>query len=192
MKHARLADSVELVNWVRLVKSDYELGLLRTAGAIAEEAMQVALDAVRVGRRQCDVAAEILAAQAKGKGDHGGDYPALVPMMPTGEMAGTPHLTSSDERFRSGEATTIELAGAYRRYHAPLARTVMLGEPPRRLAMTADVLSVALQLTMEALRQGVTGSEAHRLFEAELRRHGLSKGVPDRLLDRHRLPAGLG
>lgn len=175
LDHARLVDSVELVNWVRLVKSEYELGLLRIAGAIAEEAMRVALEAVRVGRRQCDVAAEVLAAQARGTGEHGGDYPALVPMMPTGEMAGTPHLTWSDERFRSGEATTIELAGAYRRYHAPLARTVILGKPPRRLAAASDVLSEVLPLTLDALRPGVTGNEAHQVFDDELRRHGLSK-----------------
>ena len=126
----RLVDSAELVNWVRVVKSPHEVQQLRIAGTIVERAMRTACDSVRPGRRQCDVVAEIMAAQATGTPEHGGDYPAIVPMLPTGEAAGAPHLTWTDRPFKTGEATTIELAGAFGRYHAPLARTVMLGEPP--------------------------------------------------------------
>ena len=137
----RLVDSAELVNWVRLVKSAREVDRLRIAGAIAQRAMQVAYEALQPGRRQCDVVAEILAAQATGVDGYGGDYPAIVPMLPTGDAAGTPHLTWSDRSFRAGETTTVELAGVYGRYHAPLARTVMLGDPPRRLGDTAEVVA---------------------------------------------------
>ncbi|MFY9921519.1 MAG: Xaa-Pro peptidase family protein, partial [Mycobacterium sp.] len=132
----RLVDSGELVNWVRVVKSAFEIQQLRIAGTIAAQAMRAACEGVRPGRRQCDVVAEIMAAQASGTPEHGGDYPALVPMLPTGNAAGTPHLTWSERTFQLGEATTIELAGVFGRYHAPLARTVMLGEPPSRLADT--------------------------------------------------------
>jgi ectoine hydrolase len=175
LPRARWVDSAELVNWVRLVKSDYECNLLRVAGRIAEEAMAAALDAIAVGRRQCDVAAEILSAQASGTAEHGGDYPAIVPMLPTGEAAGTPHLTWTDRRFVDGEATTIELAGAYRRYHAPLARTVMLGAPPDRLARTADVLTEALPATLAAMTPGTPGRVVHDTFDGFLRRHRLHK-----------------
>jgi ectoine hydrolase len=132
----RLVDSAELVNWVRLVKSPHELGQLRIAGSIASHAMRIALAQLQPGRRQCDLVAEILAAQAIGTSEHGGDYPAIVPLLPTGDAAGTPHLTWTDRPFVVGEATTIELAGAFGRYHAPLARTVMLGDPPQRLSET--------------------------------------------------------
>lgn len=175
LPRTRLVDSAELVNWVRAVKSAYELDLLRVAGRIAEHAMSVALDAVTVGRRQCDVAAEIVAAQAGGTPEHGGDYPAIVPMLPTGDSAGTPHLTWTDRRLVSGEATTIELAGAFRRYHAPLARTVMLGAPPARLERTAAALAEALPQTLAAMAPGVPAGEVHRLFDAHLRRIDLVK-----------------
>ena len=59
-------------------------------------------DGVRPGRRQCDVVAEILAAQAIGTPEHGGDYPAIVPMLPTGDAAGTPHLTWSERAVPVG------------------------------------------------------------------------------------------
>lgn len=171
----RLVDSAELVNWVRLVKSPYEIGQLRIAGAIAERAMRTALDGLRPGRRQCDLVAEILAAQASGTPEHGGDYPALWPLLPTGEAAGTPHLTWTDRPFRHGEATTIELAGTFGRYHSPLARTVMLGDPPQRLSETAKIIAEAMHATLEAVRPGVSGDAVHQAFDRVIRSHGLRK-----------------
>ncbi|MEU7854249.1 M24 family metallopeptidase [Nonomuraea sp. NPDC049141] len=175
LPHVRLEDSQELVNWVRVVKSDHELAQLRIAGSIAQQVMEVALAAVAPGRRQCDVVAEIAAAQARGTAEHGGDYPALVPMLPTGKGAGTPHLTWTEEEFRVGEATTIELAGVYRRYHAPLARTIMLGEPPRRLADTAAIVRDGMAEVLATLRPGRTAHEIHAAWNAVISAHGLTK-----------------
>ena len=171
----RLVDSAELVNWVRLVKSPSEVGRLRIAGAIAERAMRIACEQLRPGRRQCDLVAEILAAQAIGVPGHGGEYPALVPLLPTGDASGTPHLTWSDRPFRIGEATTIELAGVFGRYHAPLARTVMLGDPPQLLIDTAHVVAEAMESTLDAIRPGVTGGVVHEAFDRVIRSHGLRK-----------------
>jgi ectoine hydrolase len=171
----RLVDSAELVNWVRLVKSPYEVGQLRIAGGIAERAMRIACDRLEPGRRQCDLVAEIVTAQVAGTPEHGGDYPAIWPLLPTGEAAGTPHLTWTDRPFRSGEATTIELAGAFGRYHAPLARTVMLGDPPQRLVETAKIIAEAMQATLASIRPGVTGSAVHQAFDGVIKPHGLSK-----------------
>jgi len=171
----RLVDSAELVNWVRLVKSPSEVGRLRIAGAIAERAMRIACEQLRPGRRQCDLVAEILAAQAIGIPGHGGEYPALVPLLPTGDASGTPHLTWSDRPFRIGEATTIELAGVFGRYHAPLARTVMLGDPPQRLIDTAHVVAEAMESTLDAIRPGVSGGVVHEAFDRVIRSHGLRK-----------------
>jgi ectoine hydrolase len=171
----RLVDSRELVNWVRLVKSAHELAQLRIAGSIAATAMRIALDQLEPGRRQCDLVAEILAAQAIGTPEHGGDYPAIVPMLPTGDAAGTPHLTWTDRPFRVGEATTIELAGVFGRYHAPLARTLMLGDPPRRLIEVAKVVAEGMQATLTAIRPGVTGHTVHAAFNDVITAHGLVK-----------------
>lgn len=172
---AHLQDSRELVNWVRVVKSDYELTQMRIAGTIAQRTMEVALEAVLPGRRQCDAVADILAAQANGTAEHGGDYSAIVPMLPTGQGAGTPHLTWSDERFQVGEATIIEIAGVHRRYHSPIARTIMLGEPPQRLASTASVVRDGMTRVLQELRPGRTPQEIHAVWDAVITAKGLSK-----------------
>ena len=172
---ARVVDSGELVNWVRLVKSEHEIKQLRIAGQIAEATMQAALDSVWPGRRQCDVAGDIVAAQAKGTAEHGGDYPAIPPMMPTGAAAGTPHLTWSEHPFIDGEATTIELAGAFGRYHAPLARTIHLGDPPPRLVDTAKTVDEALAAGLDTVKPGAVVADVHAGVNDILNKQGLVK-----------------
>lgn len=124
-----LVDCFELVNWVRAVKSPAEIQLMRQAAVFTNLAMQAAHDAIDVGARQCDIAAAISQAQLSGTAEAGGDYPAIVPMLPTGQSADTPHLTWSDEPLKPNEAMIVELAGAYHRYHVPMARTFMPGKP---------------------------------------------------------------
>ncbi len=173
----RVVDSAELVNWVRLVKSPAEQQALRAAGTIAQRVMEVALEGIRPGRRQCDVVAEIMRAQASPAGEEapGGDYPAIVPMLPTGPRAGTPHLTWTDRRLVLGEATTVEIAGVHQRYHAPLARTISLGAPPARLASCAAAVEEAMAAALDAVTPGASGHDVHAAFQQVLARHDLAK-----------------
>jgi ectoine hydrolase len=180
------ADAHELVNWVRAVKSPAEIALMRTAARIVERAMASGIDAIEPGVRQCDAVAAISAAQIRGTDQAGGDYPAIVPMLPTGQGTSTPHLTWSDAPFAEGEATILELAGCQRRYHCPLARTVFLGDPPRRLAETARVTVEGLEAALDAVRPGVTCEEVEGTWRAHISRHGLEKS------SRIGYPVGLG
>jgi Xaa-Pro aminopeptidase len=61
-----LVESGELVNWVRLVKSDFEIAQMRKAGRVASEAMDRAVAAIAEGRPLNELAAEVMAAQARG------------------------------------------------------------------------------------------------------------------------------
>ncbi len=171
----RLDDCHDLVNWVRLVKTPAEQTIMREAGRITRAVMERATQAVRAGRRQCDVVAEIQHTQARGVAGLGGDYPAIVPMLPTGQTAGTPHLTWSPAPLVAGEATTIELAGVRERYHVPLARTVSLGAPPRQLADCASAIADGLAAALAAIRPGADCAAPHAAFTAELHRHGFRK-----------------
>jgi len=175
LTHAELVDGLELVNWARVVKSPLEQDKLRVAGRIARRAMETALRSVEPGRRQCDVVADIQAAQARGTDGVGGGYPALVPLLPTGRTAGAPHLTWSDQPLRLGEATAVELAGVHDRYHVPLARTVSLGVPPAELSRCAGAVSEGLQAALEELRPGSTGHRVQAAFATAIGRHGYAK-----------------
>jgi Xaa-Pro aminopeptidase len=172
---ATLLDATTLVAWVKCIKSEAELRLMREAARITEKTMAAAIDAVRPGVRQCDAAAAILAAQVSGHADAGGDYPAIMPMLPSGVGTSTPHLTWTDLPFREGEATILELAGVRRRYHCPMSRTVHLGPPPAKLADTAKVVVEGLNTAIAAARPGAVCEEVEAAWRAVISRHGIVK-----------------
>lgn len=170
-----LEDCYDLVNWVRLSKSPAEIQLMRAAGAVATVAMQTALDALRAGRPQNQVAADILAAQARGTAEASGDYPAIVPMLPTGPGADTPHLTWSEAPLEPNEPVSIELAGVHRRYHTPLARTAIIGRPPSELDRLAKATTEGLEAALAAVRPGATADAVAATFSRVINAAGYTK-----------------
>jgi Xaa-Pro aminopeptidase len=170
-----LVDSFELVNWVRLVKSPAEIQLMRNAAIVCNRAMTAAVETIDVGVRQCDVAAAITAAQISGTPEIGGDYTAIVPLLPAGESADTPHLTWNDQPLQDNEPVVIELAGAPRRYHVPMARTVMLGEPTAELSKLADAVGDGINSVLDVVRAGVPTRELAQTWNWTLAKYGLEK-----------------
>jgi Xaa-Pro dipeptidase len=170
-----LLDARALVNWVRIVKSDAEIVLMRQAARIVEHVMRVAVEAVAAGVRQCDAVAKIYEAQTRGTPEFGGTYTAIAPLLPTGTGTSTPHLTWDDAPFRPATPTILELAGCRSRYHCPMARTVHLGPPPARLADTAKVVVEGLNAAIEAARPGALAEEVEAAWRRVIERHGIAK-----------------
>ncbi|PKC51539.1 Creatinase/aminopeptidase, partial [Rhizophagus irregularis] len=101
LPQSTFVDATSLVNYVRIIKSDKEIEYIRRAARIVENAMQTGIDAIEEGVRECDVVAKIMHAQISGTVEFGGDYPAIMPLLPSGERTSTPHLTWTDEKYKS-------------------------------------------------------------------------------------------
>ncbi|MEP3675192.1 M24 family metallopeptidase [Sulfitobacter sp.] len=175
LSSTRLIDATGLVNWQRLVKSDAEIGFIRKAARISEKVTQVALERAEPGVRKNDLVADIIHAGITGIGDDWGDYPAIVPLTPSGLDATAAHLTWDGTPMRAGEATFFELSGCYRRYHAPLCRTIYLGTPPdeMRRAEAAQIEGIAAGL--EAARAGNRTCDIANAFMAIMAKHGIER-----------------
>ncbi|WP_431814168.1 M24 family metallopeptidase [Kocuria sp. cx-455] len=174
-----LVDCFELVNWVRSVKSEAEIHYMRLASRVTTAAMHAAIDAIAPGIPQYRVAARIAAAQAEGDGEAWGDFPAIVPMLPTGASADTPHLTWSDRVLCPGDAVVVELSGVHRRYHVPLARTVNLGPPSDHMLRLEEAVAEGMQAVLDATAPDVPIRELASAWNWKLAAHGLEK--PSRL-----------
>ena len=175
LPNTKFEDVTTLVSWVRIIKSPQEIEYMSQAGRIMEKVMAAAVDRIAPGVRQCDVVADIYHAQISGAQDYGGDYTAMVPMLPTGVGSSTPHLTWSDDRFKTGEATVLELAAARHHYHCPMARTVFLGDVPTSVANGAAILVEALDTALEAIKPGVTAEEVEAAWRAVFAKSGIVK-----------------
>ncbi|NJM31093.1 MAG: M24 family metallopeptidase, partial [Rhizobiales bacterium] len=132
LPNANFSDATGLVNWQRAVKSDLEIDFIRRAAKIVDAMHARIVELVEPGLPKNVLVAEIQKQAALGADGNWGDYAAFVPMLPSGLDATAPHLTWDDRPFRQGEGTFFEIGGCYRRYHAPLSRTVYLGKPPQK------------------------------------------------------------
>jgi len=173
---AKFVNADLLVNWLRLVKSDAEITLMRQAGVIAGRVMRTAIAKLAPGVRECDAVAAVYYAQMAGTEEFGGDYPSIVPMMPTGEKTSAPHLTWTDAPYEDEQMVNLELAACRHRYHCPIARTAYLGSrPPEKLVALAEHTVEGLNLTLDAIRPGMRAEEVELIWRRHIAKAGLEK-----------------
>lgn len=172
---AKFMNASLLVNNVRIIKSDQEIDYMRKAAKIAGIGMHTAIASIEEGVRECDVAADIFRDLISGTDSFGGDYPSIVPLLPAGKNTSTPHLTWTDRRYTDNEIVIIELAGCYRRYHAPMARTLSLGRPSEQVSETSKILVEGLNAAIEAVKPGVTCEEVELAWRNVISKHGIEK-----------------
>ena len=175
LPNAKIKDSERLVNWVRVVKSDAEIELMKSAAEITKLGMEKAMDAINPGVRQCDAVSQIYSTLIKGTPEFGGDYASIVPMLPTGKGTSASHLTWTEDKFVEGEATIIEIAGTHKKYHCPMARTVLLGKPDQLKIDTMNKTIEALQAGIDATKAGNTADDVAQAFWKILDKYGIEK-----------------
>jgi ectoine hydrolase len=172
-----LVDAAGLVNWLRGVKSPAELDRMRKAARLVERMHARIADRVEPGIRKCDLVAEIYDAALRYDPDlgFGGDYPAIVPLLPSGTDAAAPHLTWDDQPMREGEGTFFEIAGCFRRYHCPLSRTIFLGKPPQAFLDAEKAVLEGMEAGLEAARAGNVCEDIAGAFFDVLQCYGIVK-----------------
>ena len=177
LPEATFLDVTGLVNWQRGVKSEEELAFMRKAAAISEKITDGLMERVEPGIPKNEVVAEIFRDAIRGVEGAWGDYPAIVPLLPSGSDAAAPHLTWNGREFATGEATFFEISGCYRRYHAPFCRTLFLGKPPQFLLDAERALVEGLEAGLEAATAGSRACDVANALAAPLERAGIERGA---------------
>ena len=175
LPNAKIQDATALVNWLRLIKSDEEISFIRKAARISDKVITTAIENAVPGIRKNELVAEIMKAGIEGVGDDWGDYPAIVPLTPSGLDATAAHLTWNGAPMKKGEATFFELSGCYRRYHAPLCRTIFLGTPPDDMLKTEKAQLEGIAAGLDAARSGNRTCDIANAFLQVLSKHGIER-----------------
>lgn len=170
-----LVDATSLVNWCRAVKSDAEIAFMRKAARISEAVIDGMIDRIAPGVAKNEVVAAAYCDAIMGVDGDWGDYPAIVPLVPSGADAAAPHLTWNGDPFQPNEATTLEIAGCYRRYHVPLCRSVFLGKPPDEMKRAESAVIEGLEAGIDAARAGNRASDVAAALNGALRKIGIER-----------------
>ena len=175
LPNAKIKDSNRLVNWVRLIKSEAEIGFMKSAATITEKAMGTAMKVIDKGVRQCDAVGEIQKILFYGTENVGGEYASITTLLPTGLGTSASHLTATQEKFKNGESTIIEISGCVKRYHTPLARTVQLGKPEQKKIDAMNATIEALNSGIDLVKPGNTADDVAQGFWKVLDKYKIKK-----------------
>ena len=170
-----IQNATGLVNWQRAVKSPTEIEFMRRAAKIVTHMHATILETAVPGMRKNDLVAEIYRAGIQGTDGHWGDYPAIVPMAPSGMDATAAHLTWDDAPLEKDIGTFFEIAGAYRRYQCPQSRTLFLGAVPEKYRRAEAAVAHATEEVLSIAKPGALCQDLALAFNATLAKHGFEK-----------------
>lgn len=159
MPNATFVDCSGIVEEGRLIKSQHEIDLMRDAARTTEAGMWAGIEAVRAGATENDVAAEIHYAMIKA----GSEWPSISPFVASGERGAIGHATWKGRTIQDDEFVFLELAGCLHRYHAPMMRTVYVGEPSDRVREAEEIVLEAFDACVDAINPGVSAGEIDRI-----------------------------
>ncbi|MCK1688315.1 Xaa-Pro peptidase family protein [Bradyrhizobium sp. 145] len=169
-----IIDCSKAVAWIRFVKSDIEISVMREAAAIADAGILRASEVIRPGVQEADAVAEIAAALVRGgDGKPGTSIPPIY--LCSSPRTGTCHIRWSEDVFRVGSQVNLELGGARYGYHVGLMRTYSIGPPSDRLRRLHEAEVAGLEAALEAVRPGATCSDVANAFYRTIKKMGFEK-----------------
>ena len=145
-----LTDASDLVNRLRLVKSEKELVYVRKAAKLADDALDEAHTLVKEGCYEGDLLAAMQGAIFRG----GVDYPGNEFIIGSGENALLCRYFSGRRKLSKEDQITLEWAGAYRYYHAAMMRTIPVGRVTDQHQRMFDVCLESMEACQKVLRPG--------------------------------------
>lgn len=172
---ADVIDFGNAIHWIRGIKSDLEIAVMREAGLITDAAMHCAAEVIRSGVREADAAAEIIATLIRGvNGVPGTEYTGGFFLCASPRTA-TPHIRWGQDSFRHGSQVNLELSGVRHGYVAPLMRTFTIGKPDERLRRLHEGQIAGLEAALAVIKPGATCAEVASAFNTTLNKHGFEK-----------------
>jgi len=190
LKEARIKPLNKLVEEFRMVKDQTEIASIKKAAELTDAGVKAGLNAIKVGIREYEVAAEIEYAMRK-MGSEGVAFDTIVA---SGARSAFPHGGCTDKKIRKGEFIILDVGARYNNYRADLTRTFMIGKPSPKQKRIYKIVKEAQQKAFEKIKAGVKTRDVDATARKVIEKagfgkhfvHGLGHGVG---LDIHEAPS---
>ncbi len=159
-----LQEAGDVLDDVRIIKTDAELDCLRRSAAITARGLAAAEELIEPGVRENAVAA----AGARAMLAAGSEFMSMQPIVTSGPRISVIHLNHTERAVRPGEAVFLEFGAACRRYTAPMMRTVVAGTADQRLQRLHASCQSVYQALLDTMRPGTPFDEAAAAAERAL------------------------
>lgn len=176
-----LVEKPSLVMDMRRVKEPVEIKLMRRAAALVDTGMKAAMEFIKPGATEHEIAAEAAYAMRRNGAE---DY-AFPFIVASGHRSAFPHAGVTDRVVQSGDFVKIDMGARYRGYCSDLTRTFIVGPPSAKQREIYTAVLEANEAAFPHYRAGEAGVDvdaaSRRVIEekgyGEYYIHGLGHGI---------------
>jgi Xaa-Pro dipeptidase len=167
----QIADASGIVGRLRLFKSPAEIAKAENAANLSDDALDAALPLIKQGGDEALILAAMQGAIFAG----GGDYPANEFIIGSGVDALLCRYKAGRRKLTKNDQLTLEWAGVFNHYHAPMMRTVLTGKVSKRHQELFDAARAALLAVEKAMTPGNSFGDVFDAHARTVEAHGLTK-----------------
>lgn len=154
-----LVATKDLIESLRLFKTEKEIAILKQAAQIADQSFQHILSYIKPGVRELEIANELEYYMRK-LGATSSSFDIIVA---SGVRSSLPHGVASEKKIAAGELVTLDYGALYKGYCSDITRTVAVGEINNELKEIYEVVLGAQERGTDQIKPGMTGKEADAL-----------------------------
>ncbi len=170
-RHVRLREAPPLVERARMVKDADEIQAIRSAAAQGATLFDRALQVIRPGVREVEVAAEMEYAARKA----GADAMSFATIIASGVRSALPHGRASDASIASGGFVVCDFGVILHGYCSDRTRTVYVGTATGEARRVYEAVLTSQQAAIEAVRPGAKVSRVDGAARKTLQQNGLGQ-----------------
>ena len=156
---AEWSDMEKDVSMLRAVKSPAEVTVIRRAYQIAQIGMQAAIDTIKVGVTEREIAAEAESAMRRA----GAEGTGIDTIVASGPHARPILARSTFRKIQPDDLVLLTVAPRYEGYHGAIGRPVFVGRGDAEARRAFDTALTAQKNCTALLRPGIEGREVDAL-----------------------------
>jgi len=185
----KLIPMANVVENLRVSKTENEIKLMKKACQITDEALTYVLKKIKVGMVERDIEVMLKNKMI----ELGADSTWERFIVASGVRGAMPHGMASDKVIQDGELVTFDIGCFYKGYSSDMTRTIAMGEVSQDLKNIYQIVYEAQKRGVEAAKAGITGKALDSVCRdyitkagyGQYFKHGTGHGLG---LDVHEMP----
>jgi len=145
-----------VVEKIRLIKTEDEIKILKEAADIADAAFKHIIEYIRPGLTELEVSNELEFFMRK----CGATSSSFDIIVASGARSALPHGVATDKVIEKGDFVTLDFGAYYKGYVSDITRTIAVGNPSDQLKEIYQIVYDAQMKAMDEICPGLTGKEA--------------------------------
>jgi len=159
-----------IVEFRRMIKSDFEIDMLKKSAEIAKKGMCKAYEVIRDGISEAEAAAEIESTIRK----HGSETPPFGSgiLLASGSSTADIHAKPTQNKIKNNSLVIVDLGARYNHYFSDMTRSIPVGNIGKKERDTFEFIKSLEEETIERLEIGIRAEDIHEFVKNEINKRG--------------------